>query len=69
MCTRPLPGILLILISISADWYNTSDEYMPVLTWIACAAAVCGAYYYFALGDQKEEEEETLLNKGPREFV
>jgi len=68
MCTRPLPGLLLIALSITSDMFNTSDDLMPVLTWILCAAAACGAYVYFTMSD-KEEEEDPLLNKGPREFV
>jgi hypothetical protein len=59
MCTRPLPGILLIVVSITADMFNTSDDYTPVITWIVCTALAAAAYCYFTMGGEEEEEEKT----------
>ena len=47
MCTRPLPGVLLIVVSVTADVYNTSDNYFTILIWIGCAALAAGAYVSF----------------------
>jgi len=47
MCTRPLPGVLLIVISVTADLNNTSDNYFTILTWIGCVALAAGAYVSF----------------------
>jgi hypothetical protein len=47
MCTRPLPGVLLIVVSVTADMYNTSDNYFTILIWIGCAALAAGAYVSF----------------------
>jgi len=69
MCTRPLPGIGLIVLSITADMFNTSDNLTPIVTWIVCASFAVGAYIYFTKDDETSEESDALLDKGPREFV
>lgn len=63
MCTRPLPGILLLLISVSSDFYNTSDDWFALLMWMLIVSAVSAGYVYFTMDGSEEEEEKKALNR------